>query len=326
MSKDLYTLIRASGNSGASGQSFKNHVTGAASGVSMTDYRVTGFTSVSGQPNAPGVTTYASPTTFDVYLTLVRGAKAYLIENLITSAHFAAQDSSLWANGRTYSQTVTCNYAANTNNTIIIHVAATVTGTINTSPTNGDTIHGVSPILTTYDGTTYYGRYNGDTAGTAYDLYNSTGAPDSVAKGHYASGDTFALNFRGTVKPSSTGGTTDSVVGLQWLLDTIDNGVFNPAIYTPTPPNQFRQSNVDDSAAPYTFYWYSSSSFSSGSLLATTGASTDFSPGLTNPNSVYPSSGAYYLRATKDAGTTWLYFGSAASPTPISWSDPRTDI
>jgi hypothetical protein len=36
----LFHLIKASGNAGTSGQSFRNHVTGAASGTKMSDYKI----------------------------------------------------------------------------------------------------------------------------------------------------------------------------------------------------------------------------------------------------------------------------------------------
>jgi hypothetical protein len=69
----LYYLVRASGNSGASGQSFRNHVTGAATGVKMTDYIIHSW-DATGLPD-PG-TTYNSGTTFNLALSFVQGTQA----------------------------------------------------------------------------------------------------------------------------------------------------------------------------------------------------------------------------------------------------------
>lgn len=68
MSKTLYWLIKTSGNTGAAGQSFKNHVTAAAAGSKMTDYVIGTGTPVSDWTPAVEGDKYASGTTFAPYV------------------------------------------------------------------------------------------------------------------------------------------------------------------------------------------------------------------------------------------------------------------
>lgn len=66
MPRNLVELIKASGQAGTAGQSFKSQVTGASGGgVSMTSYLLGSEGSVSGTPAPPGENSiYASGTTF----------------------------------------------------------------------------------------------------------------------------------------------------------------------------------------------------------------------------------------------------------------------
>lgn len=67
---NLVELIKASGNTGTSGQSFKDHVTGASGGgVSMTSYQLGSMGSYSGTPNPPVETTYTTPQTWNIVIT-----------------------------------------------------------------------------------------------------------------------------------------------------------------------------------------------------------------------------------------------------------------
>lgn len=79
----LQRLIIASGGVGVPGESFRNDVTGAASGARMSDYRLTavGF---SGEP-APELT-YDDNDLFNVTATFTRGSRAHHIQRNVSAA------------------------------------------------------------------------------------------------------------------------------------------------------------------------------------------------------------------------------------------------
>lgn len=85
MSLNLIALIKAGGSSGASGQTFKNDVPGAAAGVRMTDYRISEV-SFSGEPLPDIVGGYNSGDTFNIVATFTRGSQAYRIQRNLSSA------------------------------------------------------------------------------------------------------------------------------------------------------------------------------------------------------------------------------------------------
>lgn len=83
--RDLRTLIQASGFSGVSGQSFRNHVSGAATGVAMSDYFISGV--VFTNPLDPPPTSYPDNTTYFATASLsVFGTMAGAILNRSTTA------------------------------------------------------------------------------------------------------------------------------------------------------------------------------------------------------------------------------------------------
>lgn len=77
-----YYLIRASGFSGVSGQSFLGHVTGAASGVGckMTDYKLTAVVRDQDPPGAAGSIEYTSPQSWALTFQLVKGDHFHYIQ------------------------------------------------------------------------------------------------------------------------------------------------------------------------------------------------------------------------------------------------------
>lgn len=78
--RTLRNLIRASGFAGIAGQSFRNHVLGAASGAKMSDYRSGGI-STSGEP-APNGVTYNDNAGFTVTVSLGGSARWSYIKNV----------------------------------------------------------------------------------------------------------------------------------------------------------------------------------------------------------------------------------------------------
>jgi hypothetical protein len=86
MPKTLQYLIKASGNQGAAGQSFRNHVTGAETGAKMTDYLM-------GTPIGAGYGGYeVTPMPADYTIPLVmsfpsRGSRFYHIQRNISDAY-----------------------------------------------------------------------------------------------------------------------------------------------------------------------------------------------------------------------------------------------
>lgn len=77
MTFDLKSLIQASGYSGSSGQSFRNHVLGAATGAKLSDYKCTDWT-FSGDP-APELT-YSDGAHFAISITFSQNSRVDYIK------------------------------------------------------------------------------------------------------------------------------------------------------------------------------------------------------------------------------------------------------
>jgi hypothetical protein len=91
MPRDLEHLIKADGNAGSSGQSFLNHVTGAAAGVKLSDYNIPGVT-FAGEP-VDDAGTYADNTLFNITATISRNPQAFNIQRNVSGAwSFTPQD------------------------------------------------------------------------------------------------------------------------------------------------------------------------------------------------------------------------------------------
>ena len=82
MARTLLNLIKASGYSGVAGQSFRNNVTGAGTGVKMSDYNLDGWVwDTAGAPTAVAWP-YASGTSWAMTFTFTEGSKAKLIRRI----------------------------------------------------------------------------------------------------------------------------------------------------------------------------------------------------------------------------------------------------
>jgi hypothetical protein len=81
MTHKLNELIRASGYAGTSGQSFRNHVAGAASGAKMSDYLITAW-ALSDTPNPAPFSPYADNTTFYLDPQFTQGVRASYIKRV----------------------------------------------------------------------------------------------------------------------------------------------------------------------------------------------------------------------------------------------------
>lgn len=79
MARTLKSLIKASGNAGTTGQSFRNHVAGAATGAKMSDYNLTGW-SFSAPPTNGA--TYTGNQNFGGNITFTQGSRATYIKRI----------------------------------------------------------------------------------------------------------------------------------------------------------------------------------------------------------------------------------------------------
>lgn len=84
MPGQLREAIIASGNAGTSGQSFRNHVTGAVSGAKLSDYKLTAV-AFSGQPTTGGGP-YPAEQTFAITATFTRNSRAHNIQRNVSAA------------------------------------------------------------------------------------------------------------------------------------------------------------------------------------------------------------------------------------------------
>lgn len=119
MARTLKTLIQASGNSGAVGQSFRNHVTGAATGAKMTDYILSAWGFSGGVP-APELT-YTTSQAFAMNIDHTQGSRAFNIKR--TGAVVTESDISVPL-GATIALSSNNTVAASTGSTITVTVGA----------------------------------------------------------------------------------------------------------------------------------------------------------------------------------------------------------
>ncbi len=154
MALTLKQLIIASGNAGTSGQSFLNHVTGAASGTKMSDYVCSGIT-FTGEPVDDLGSDYASNTLFNIVATIARGSKFYHIQrNVVGAWSFTIPGEA------TASATVDAFSAAGSPTGATHNIDLRIRGKKNGSPTNTPTADQTGsppadhvPWAVTYNGT-----------------------------------------------------------------------------------------------------------------------------------------------------------------------------
>lgn len=96
MARTLKDLIKASGNTGVSGQSFRVHVTGAVTGAKMTDWNISA-SSYSGHPTELGGPlsggAYNDATVLSVTNTITRGSRAHNIQRNLLSDYIPVTTS-----------------------------------------------------------------------------------------------------------------------------------------------------------------------------------------------------------------------------------------
>lgn len=95
MPRTIYYLVKASGNSGVSGQTFLGHVTGAASGVGCktSDYYLNGATLDQDTPGQGGNVTYDSPQSWILTFQLQKGSRFHHIQRTDLAALDVNMDS-----------------------------------------------------------------------------------------------------------------------------------------------------------------------------------------------------------------------------------------
>lgn len=84
--RSLRELIRASGNAGTAGQSFRNHVTGAVTGARMSEYVMLSTAWSGSQPQPPGEITYAGTVDFGLTFTATANSRFVNIRNALQAA------------------------------------------------------------------------------------------------------------------------------------------------------------------------------------------------------------------------------------------------
>src|SRR5690348_9138175 len=83
MPRDLLNLIKASGYAGTSGQSFRNNVTGAASGAKMSDYNLYAWVFGGTQPStSPLGASYVGTTDFAMTFDFTQNSRANYIKRI----------------------------------------------------------------------------------------------------------------------------------------------------------------------------------------------------------------------------------------------------
>lgn len=105
MALNLTELIKAAGQAGIAGMSFKTNVVGAADTVRMTDYKISAV-AFSGEVPVDDAGTYPNGTEFDLVATFTRGDEAYRIQRNTASAWSVTN----WT-GPAFSYTIT-NFSA----------------------------------------------------------------------------------------------------------------------------------------------------------------------------------------------------------------------
>ena len=84
--RSLRELIRASGNAGTAGQSFRNHVSGAVSGASMSEYVMLSTAWSGSPPQPPGEITYTGTVDFGLTFTATANSRFVNIRNALQAA------------------------------------------------------------------------------------------------------------------------------------------------------------------------------------------------------------------------------------------------
>src|SRR3954468_17540838 len=119
MTWTLKNLIKASGNSGAVGQSFRNHVAGAVTGAAMTDYKITALSFASPPTNG---NTYTGTQNFGGSITFTQGSRASNIKR--TGAVYTISPSGMFDTGGSVTLTTNSIVGASTGSSINIQVKA----------------------------------------------------------------------------------------------------------------------------------------------------------------------------------------------------------
>lgn len=287
MARNLKNLIKASGYAGTSGQSFRNHVAGAASGVKMSDYNM-GNPAWTNTPNPS--TTYATPTTFsNLTLTLgVYNAKASQIQETTTASWQVAYISPLSTASATLNSV---SWASN---------VATVSITVNGELTTG------TPTTTAsvwYQGYTYpYLPYGG-----SGNTDPNTCSPDCETA--------FNVSFTMSANPVAASGSTTNNLSVQYVPDKY-GAQYNPTIWGPGPTaggtwtvNQDRRPGAQPTVDAV--QWATDASF-------TNVVSTSQTYTISSDNNNYTE---LYLRYKLDGAGSWTDYPS----NPLVWQDPRND-
>lgn len=296
MPKNLRALIVASGYAGTAGQSFRNHVAGAGTGVKMSDYLMASPS----WANAPdGITTqYMTPTTFSTFeVTLgVYGSKASLIRNAGTSAWSLSYISPL-----------------NTASVVLNSVSwSGAVGTLNFT-LNGEITTGTPTVAASawYNDSEYP---SGWLTGAPYLPYGYDGNTDPTNCSPDCT-SSFIVTFAFTATPVAASGYTDNELRFAFTPDMYAAG-FNPNLFAPGPgagPSYTVRQNRRAGATVTVdaVEWATDSAFTN---VVSYGQTYSISSDNNTTASVY-------LRYKLDGASSWTEHPS----NPITWQDPRDD-
>lgn len=170
MSRTLKNLIKASGNSGVAGQSFRNHVTGSVTGAHMTDYNVDGW-SFSAPPTNGN--TYTGTQNFGGSITFTQGSRASNIKR--TGAVIVVSPTGDVFTGGKITVTTNSIVGASTGSSLNVQVIAGYNSTTSSPVGNSGWFDGytspANPGGTSPANVTMFGSLTGVSAATGSQFY-----------------------------------------------------------------------------------------------------------------------------------------------------------
>lgn len=296
MPRNLRALIIASGYAGTAGQTFRNHVAGAASGATMRQY----IMESPAWANAPSSSTVYPATQNFGSMTLTintYGSRASNIHNTATGAWSLSYISPL------NTASVVLNSVSWASNVCTLNF--TLYGEITTgSPTvNASVWYATSAYPSgwpTADPNLPYGS-SGNTDPTNC-------SPDCTTS--------FLVTFSFTASPVAASGNTTNDLRLAYTPDNYAAG-FNPNLYGPGPGGGPSYSVQQDRRPGATVTidaveWASDAAFTT---IVGTGQTYSISSDNTTTATVY-------LRYKLNGASSWTEYPS----NPINWQDPRDDV
>lgn len=281
--RDLIQLIKCSGYAGATGQSFRNNVLGAASGAKMTDYIIAGWAGWSSSPASQGSPgpTFNSGQVFDLSTTISGGSRISYItktgSGLVVATNLVKPDAAAVV---VQSSSVT--------NTPGVNVAPTISASV--AITSGYNA-GAAPSMSASARYYYGGTDQGSPPASGY------------CQAHFAAVITGGNGI-------SDGGYDD--ISFSLVLDpNAGTGAFNDVL---SEPFTMRMQHRGYNPADFTVEWHGNSSYTN----YLSGAPDYYADEATFAPSSPPNGGyTLWFRYKAPGITTWTNYG------PVTFTDSR---